>query len=396
MKIPLKIIGNKWVKVGCVIFYIISLVVIMIFSYRKPAYNWDMLGYMALVLKKEQSDVNLIHNRTYAEAKQNIPAKEYEYLLGGPKRKLRAENATAFYNTLPFYAVKPLYIEMVTMFHKAGFSLPVATILPSLFSYFITGLFLLFWLSRFLRFHWALLFSFTIMYSGLLVSLSRTSTPDFLSALLLLVSFYFILEKPSFRWLVFTLVLAIATRIDNILACVMIMSFLFFGKKWAKSISVSQYVSSLLLFIVAYFLITYLSISSFGWSVFYYPSFALHLDLSGAGHSSFPVKEYFSLMYTQLITGIVHYNFMILLLLFFLILYLRPPLVNGLPFAQSFSVLLMGIVLVRFVLYPDLADRFHVSYFLVFVIIILKELSKIITQHYFEAKGSDNTHISHR
>src|SRR5476651_346587 len=129
-----------------VMLYCFCLLTIAVFAYRRPHYNWDMLAYMALTIQQDHKSVDQIHQLTYQAAKENIPAIDYEHLVGGEYRKNISENPAAFFNTLPFYAVKPLYIEMVSLFHKAGFSLPMATVLPSIVCYFLIGVLLFYWL----------------------------------------------------------------------------------------------------------------------------------------------------------------------------------------------------------------------------------------------------------
>src|SRR5580692_5995221 len=85
--------------------YFLCLIPIGVFSVKKPAYNWDMLAYMALVIRMEQRDINQIHSMTYDNAKQNIPSEAYVMLTGNASsyRRRMAENATDFYGDLPFY-----------------------------------------------------------------------------------------------------------------------------------------------------------------------------------------------------------------------------------------------------------------------------------------------------
>ena len=189
--------------------YIVCICLIALFAFRRPHYNWDMLAYMALVIQEDHQDINQLHEITYKTVKDNIPEIDYEHLVGSEYRKSLAGNPKIFFNQLPFYAVKPLYVKMVSLFYKAGFPLPLSTVLPSILFYLLIGLLLFYWLLQYLKIIWTFAASLFIMLSGFMVFMARISTPDCLSAFLLLSSFYFIIEKPSLKWMFLFLVLSV-------------------------------------------------------------------------------------------------------------------------------------------------------------------------------------------
>jgi len=99
--------------------YFFCLLPVGIFAFKKPHYNWDMLPYMAIVIKMEHSDINVIHKITYNSAKENIPSQEYGLLIpdSSQYKTKMAESPADFYQQLPFYVVKPLY-HLVSFFFK--------------------------------------------------------------------------------------------------------------------------------------------------------------------------------------------------------------------------------------------------------------------------------------
>src|SRR6187549_2702655 len=105
-----------------------------IYFYKKPAYNFDMLGYMALVVKIDKPNtIARIHEITYSSARQNIPPEEYKKLTENPPyRKTFESDPSEFSKVLPNYVVKPLYIWLCWLFYKSGSSLPMATAMPSI------------------------------------------------------------------------------------------------------------------------------------------------------------------------------------------------------------------------------------------------------------------------
>ncbi len=358
--------------------YAFFIFLICLFAFRKPVYNWDMLAYMAIVIKIDQhKDINQIHKITYDIARKDIPSTEYGYLITSAYREKMAASPADFYAQLPFYAVKPLYIGMIYLFYKAGFPLPVSTVFPSVLAYFLIGLLLFYWLKKYTKPFFAFIAGLLIMYSPFMVNIARISTPDSLSAFLLFTAFYFIIEKPSIKRMFLFFILAIFTRLDNIITCFFILSFLLFSNKWQKRIRGYQYVLMLFLCVVCYFGITLITVHPFGWNILYYPTFVRYYNLPHQLDAVSPLKAYFALLYSQALTAIVFHDFTLFTLLVLLIVSPFSELFHSLKFDQLFSLLLISIILVRFILYPDLADRFYISFYLCILVLLTKKYTNI-------------------
>lgn len=368
--------NNKIIPLLAFVIYCIGVLTMALHAYKRPHYNWDMLAYMALVVQQSNSDVSTIHQTTYQAAKAHVPSPEYERFFQGDYRKKIAESPETFFKELPFYAVKPLYIKLVSLFHKAGFSLPLSTVLPSIIFYLAIGLLLYHWLLKYINRFGALAFSLLIMYTGPMISLAKLSTPDCLSTFLLLSAFYFIIQKPSIIWTCFFLLLSMFVRLDNIIPCLLIISFLFFTNKWQKKIQLKYYLLLMAVFVGCYFVITAITMKPFGWGTLYYPQFALHLDLSHTANTAFSLKAYLQLVISQLTTALAFHHFVFFLFVALLLFYPRPPFQwKILTWEQAFSLLLLLIISVRFVLFPDLSDRFNMAYYLFFLILLIKKIA---------------------
>jgi hypothetical protein len=374
MREKLQLSKNRINIILVYVLYFFCLLPVAIFAFKKPYYNWDMLPYMAIVVKMEHSDINQIHKITYQSAKDNIPSQEYDYLVANSSeyRKKMAESAVDFYQQLPFYVVKPLYIGSVYLCYKAGYSLPKSTVLPSIISYLLIGLLLFYWLSKYFKLLFACAGGLLIMFSIYMVSIARESTPDCLSAFFIFSAIYFIVEKPSVKFMFLFFLLAIFTRLDNVITCFIILSFLTFIGKWKKEISLRKYLLLSLLIILLYFSITFLT-TAFGWSIFYYPTFASSFDLSHSFHATFPFEQYLELMYSKALTGMVFSQLTTFLLIILLILYPWPAKLQSLNFDQLFSLLMILIIIVRFVLFPNISDRFYIAFYLVTLILLIRK-----------------------
>src|ERR1700712_1641175 len=99
-------------------------------SLKKPAYNWDILPYMGVVLNYDEADVKMVHSEVYAIAKKEIPVVYYNRMVDplNAYRSSVAQNPEVFRSQFPFYIVKPLYTRLAWCFYKAGIALPIATV----------------------------------------------------------------------------------------------------------------------------------------------------------------------------------------------------------------------------------------------------------------------------
>ena len=358
--------------------FFLCLLPVAIFSFKHPAYNFDMLGYMALVTRMDTHDLNEVHATTYEKAKQDIPTEEYRKLTEAlPFRKKMASDPLQFEKILPVYSVKPLYIGLCWLSYRLGFSLVASTVIPSIISYLIIGLFLLFWLRRYLQPVVAFLSALLIMYSMFVVAIAGHSTPDCLSALFLFVSIYFILEQRNIPLMFLFFLLSIFTRVDNVITCFFIISFLALNKKW-KTINLRQYFLMAAILGIAYICAIF-PVTQFGWSIFYYPQYAKHIDFSRDFDQTITFSSYVALVYSKLVTAMVSTQFTFFMFLCLLTLGNPFSAWRKPTFDQAFLLLLLFIIFFRFLLLPDLSDRFYFGFYLVFIILLVRKLQPQIS-----------------
>ena len=346
-----------------------------IYTYKHPAYNFDMLGYMALVLRIDQNNsIEEIHKETYFIASQKIPADEYKKLTEAPAYRKKFETNPADFNRiLPNYIVKPLYLWSCWLFYKCGVPLPTATVLPSIISYLILGLFLFYWFTKYLPILIAFSGAMLIMLSTFVTAIARLSTPDLLSAFFLLAAFYFILEKRNLALAFLFFLLSVLARVDNIITCFFIASFLTFFKKW-KSISIKEYLLIIITLAITYLFII-LPVRQFGWTIFYYSQYAKHIDYSRDFDDPISVLSHLSLVYSKLVTAFVSTHFTLFAFMGLLVLINKKISFGNLSFDQSFLLVLAFISLFKFLLLPDLSDRFYIGFYLTIVILLIRKFS---------------------
>jgi hypothetical protein len=348
-----------------------------------------MLAYMALIINSNTQSFDSTHAQVYREIKENIPNDRYVLLTSGNKRSLRAKDPKAFYELLPLYAVKPIYIQLASFFYTLGFSLTLSTVLPSILAYILIGVLILIWLKKYSNGIWSVLFGLLIMSSGLMVNLSKLSSPDCQSAFFLLSALYFIIIRPSLALTLLAFTLAISTRLDNIIPASIIVTFLYFSKSSPLKLRLPVYVASIALFMGVYFVITMLVVvHPYNWSVSYYPSFIRYMNLSGEETRSFSITAYIQLAISQLFTALLYSNFVLFLIILSLVIYSRPFSIKTLSFPQKLSLILLLVILTRFVFFPDLTDRFNAAYYVFFLLILVKRFTEkgFSTHHFINKK----------
>jgi hypothetical protein len=355
--------------------FLFCLLTVAFFTFKHPAYNFDMLGYMALIVRMDKTqNMEEVHAITYSSARQTVPAEVYEKLTSTPDfRKEYASNPSRFEKILPIYIVKPLYVWAAWFFYKAGFSLTTATVMPSIIAYLITGLFLFYWLRKYLKTAIAFLGGLLIMLSIFTLAVAGLSTPDCLSALFLFIATYFILEKRNLTWMFIFFLLSVFTRVDNSITCFFIITFLAFSTKW-KQVSKARYFVMLAILGIAYVCIV-LPVTQFGWNIFYYSQYARQIDFSRDFNQTVSFFSYLELVYSKLITALVSTHFTFFLFLGLLVMANPATSFRKLNFDQTFLLVLAGILFFRFLLLPDLSDRFYFGFYLVVIILLVRKFS---------------------
>lgn len=216
----------------------------------KPDNNWDMLAYMAAVLRIEDSNSARIHSKVYEITKSEVSKEDYHRLtnLRAPDYRKKMElSEDAFTEQIPFYSIKISYVYLIYLFYNSGFSLTFATVIPSLLSVFLIGILLFNVFIEVMRIELAALFSIIIIMLGPMANLARYSTPDAFSALLLLsVSILFL--KKSYL-LIPVMLLAITVRPDNIIFFSFLLMADLLGKKLEKPTILRSIISLSALFI---------------------------------------------------------------------------------------------------------------------------------------------------
>jgi 4-amino-4-deoxy-L-arabinose transferase-like glycosyltransferase len=340
-------------------------------AFKNPEYNWDMLPYMAVINNYQHKDAG-VHDTIFNMAKMEMPVSAYKKNTDSNNvyRWKAAQDKEFFQAQLEFYQVKPLYTGTAFLFYKTGFSLMKATVLPSIVFYFLLGILLLIWLRRYLKIEYAVICGLLLMFSAPLMQAARLSTPDCMAALFVLAAFYFFKEKQSLAICYLFLLLAILTRIDNILPCVFILcALIYFDKKnksnWAKYI----------LMVAGACFCFFLAPLLFSSHALRLSSFFDHLKPFNDTTTGFHWTNYVRLVKSQLANGF-YYSSLLIFLFVCSMIFIHTGIKFQEPGSdQSLIVIIVSTIACRFLLQPVISDRFYIPYYLCIAILLARRIA---------------------
>ncbi len=206
----------------------ILLLIISLYLYEKPAYNWDMFPYMVLTAAQPSVSLDSTYAFVYHEAARVMQDNDFSAVTRNHGERM--SNATSFIGILKYYELKPGYITTTRALHGMGLGLLPATYLPSLISYFLIGCLLWWWASNKFGYLIAMIIAAMIAFSPFLLLTARYSSPDMLCALLLFGG-VFLLSEGSLLWGLMLCGLSISVRPDSVLLFLLILLATTISKK---------------------------------------------------------------------------------------------------------------------------------------------------------------------
>lgn len=184
---------------------------------QNPEHNWDMLPAMALALEWEEKDPVELHRRTYALAQSELPPAVFAQLTAAGVRATRAQDPAAFHEHLAFYRARVLYSIAVRFLHEQGLALSAATWWIPLGCYVLLALLVLAWAVSHLPPGLAALFALGIAHTPALLNQASTSSADGLATLFVALGAWALIERRLFFVAAPLFTLAIGARPDTVI-----------------------------------------------------------------------------------------------------------------------------------------------------------------------------------
>ncbi len=211
--------------------FMAMIVLIAVYSWVRPDYNWDMLAYVGSALENRYEDPVDLHREAWGEIISGAREGQlYNLQYGNPYNVHQWENPADFQSQLSMFRVKVAYVEALRLLEPL-FGLTRASLLLNIVPLLGIG-----WLAlRWLRAEEALQAAVFLAPALVLADLTRMSTavtPDLMLALLSLVAIYW-LSKGKDTAACLLLFISVLVRPDNIiLVFALLLTAIVFG--WRK------------------------------------------------------------------------------------------------------------------------------------------------------------------
>lgn len=175
--------------------YACFLLVVVGGTFFQPAHDWDMIGFAAVITSWHTPNPVEIQSRVYRQLRRATPPATYQELTSGRFRHDVATNPLHLAEQLPFYSIKPLYLDLVWVGHRLGMGLQRSMRLVSVLSVLALGILCFQWMRIYLTDFQSAVVSACLFITGPMHHLARFNEPDALNAVVVATSLYFLFER---------------------------------------------------------------------------------------------------------------------------------------------------------------------------------------------------------
>lgn len=365
-------INKHFFKRVIIIFYFFLVLSLSVYSYLKPYYTYDLIPYIASTISLEQSNKEIIHDETFRIAEKALPKEVFNGFISGEFGQEMYTDSESFYQQLNYYKVKPLYIYLIYVIHKLGLGIVNAVNIISVFSFLGISILLFLFINKLKRGYLGIIILSLLMICQPFILIAGRNTPDTLSAFVILLSLFLLLNSKLKILPGLLLVSSIAIRPDNLIICGLL--FLYFGLFSPKEyrLKIYQTLSFILLSLILYFSISILE-QSYGWKTQFTISFLHFIDRPAEVAVQLSASDYFRVLISN---GIVVLSTHII---YFFALGLFGLLVsnnnNSTSVYSHLILLTTGVMIFYFLLFPSQeVDRYFTTEYLLLIVLSLRIL----------------------
>ncbi|KAA2222800.1 hypothetical protein [Chryseobacterium sediminis] len=352
------------------------------YLYTNHYYNTDMEAYMGLIYKTEYPEMKIeeIHKKVYDELREKNP----DFAGLGPVDpmvkevakgestyyKILSQNPKAYEEELQLFVVKPFYNFINWSFFKLGFSASASNSLISTISYALILILIFSFLIKTLK-NYTLAFIITILISLFkpLSESARHVSADSLSCLLLLLSFYAFLVRRNFFLAGIFAMLCILTRPEYFIFYSFLYGLIYLYKNRLQVKTGPLLISYGYLFL-SFFLIQFFNQVS--WSTLFMNQFIKVQIYPVSQPDPFSFSDYIHFIKSKMMLEFNISYFPVLLIFIIIILANNFSLYNKKKLAQAlFFVIIYGTVMMRFLVFPSLANRMMSGFYLIIILALV-------------------------
>jgi hypothetical protein len=264
-------------------------------SIHSPHWNWDLVPYVACVLESQFTDPADLQAATFEEIRRIVPPSRFVALTSGDYFGDVFRDPEALRQQLPFYRIKPAYLELLRLLASAGLSPVTATLAVSIAASVSFAVLVFFWLRIYLAPRasgpFAVLLSLLI---GLPI-VARISSPDAISGCCLLVALYALCEHAALGVASLALVLSVAIRSDNVIIGIWFAALFFAVDRRGDRLHPWRHAATAL-GVVAVYAVNVRAATAYPWTTFFVHSFGAPLARPAEWHGSLSLPFYLAVL----------------------------------------------------------------------------------------------------
>lgn len=328
--------------------YCVLTFLLLIHFLRYNNYSTDTVEFVANVVALHTSDPVAIRNLAYQAVTTEAPAMVVPHILGtdlsteqAAVRRAKHADPYRFAQFLPYFSVKPLYIEALNLLHQAGVGLVRSIAVVSAVSFAAMAALIYWWVLKLGGSVWA---ACLVLLTPEMSTLAQGTGPDALSVLFLMAGLFSLWYlRPSFG---VTLLLSSAwVRPENAVFCILVLLYLALKgelRGWMAVVLIG--LSAMTPMAIDHF-------GGYGWKALYSHTFKFTEMDPGMFVPTFTLSDYLQALRSG-VREALHSSLLPYLLLWVAGLRLVPRM--------RWPLLLCGVFSgVKFVIYPNFEPRYY-------------------------------------
>ncbi len=334
--------------------YLVLALFLFVHALRFNDYSTDTVEFVGNVVALHTSDPVAIRDLAYRAVTTEAPAMVVPHILGtdlsteeAAVRRAKHADAYRFAQFLPYFSVKPLYIEALNLVHEAGVGLVRSIAVVSAVSFAGLAVLIYWWVVKLGGSVWA---ACLVLLAPEMSTLAQGTGPDGLSVLFLMGGLFLLwYVRPSVG---VTLLLASAwVRPENAIFAILVLVYL------AVKGELRAWMAVVLIGISAMAPIAINHFGGYGWKVLYSHTFKFTEMDPGVFVPTFTVSDYLQALRSG-VREALHSSLVAYLLLWVVGIRLAPRMHWPLMLCTVFSV-------VKFFIYPNFEPRYYGLLYLV-------------------------------
>jgi hypothetical protein len=382
-------------KILCLGLYLGYLALLIMHWNEYPTYNRDTISYIGAALSYEEKDIATLHHETYQSVLDAVTKiRHRSFIAKTPHDKVMADRPDVFAAQLNGYHAKPLYVAGVYVLHKLGLNLVFSARLLAILPAIGLAVLLLIWLSRYYSIGYSCLLSFLSATGAGIQSVVLLSTPDMLSAALLVLGLYLLLEQRRPTTGAMILVLSVFARMDNIVLVNLIFCYFALFARRGDRLSMVQLGVFGIAATASFLAIGYLAQVDSWATTFHYAFGEIVIDPANKVNSLTPgfyfetLANQFSIALTM--NPIKQTSLFASLGIITVLLHRYRPAHKSSAMLAGLTITVLMAIVIRYLRFPILEERYYFAEYMIISLLFLRQVAETVSPTATSAASSKN------